>query len=77
MFEEKENEMKLVKDLERKENEFVNINKDIERMKDVFENKISLLNTKMNSDEETLNEMKLEIKSKNEVNKFFLNLFRV
>lgn len=69
--------MKLVKDLERKENEFVNINKDIERMKDVFENKISLLNTKMNSDEETLNEMKLEIKSKNEVNKFFLNLFRV
>ncbi len=64
--------MKLLKDLERKEIEFVSINKDIERIKDVYENKISLLNTKLNSDEDTLNEMKLEIKNRNEV---FLQIF--
>lgn len=70
--------MKLIKDLERKEFEFASINKDIERIKDIYENKISLLNTKINSEEDTLNEMKLEIKNKNEVNLFifyFLFLF--
>ena len=60
--------MKLLKDLERKNIEFISINKDIERIKDVYENKISLLNTKLSSDEDTLNEMKIDIKNKNEVN---------
>jgi exonuclease SbcC len=66
LFEEKENHMRLLKDLDRKEIELLSINKDIERMKEVYENKISLLNTKINSEEDTLSELKLEIKNKNE-----------
>lgn len=58
--------MRLLKDLDRKEIELLSINKDIERMKEVYENKISLLNTKINSEEDTLSELKLEIKNKNE-----------
>ena len=66
LFEEKENHMRLLKDLDRKEIDLLSINKDIERMKEVYENKISLLNTKINSEEDTLSELKLEIKNKNE-----------
>ncbi len=67
LFEEKENHLKLLKDLERKEIEMINMNKDIERIKDIYENKISLLNTKLSSDEDNLGELKVEIKNKNDV----------
>lgn len=45
----------------------INMNKDIERIKDIYENKISLLNTKLSSDEDNLGELKVEIKNKNDV----------
>ena len=47
------------------------MNKDIDRLKDVYENKLNLLNSKINSDDDNINEMKSEIKTKNDVLNFF------
>ena len=47
------------------------MNKDIDRLNDVYENKLNLLNSKINSDDDNINEMKSEIKTKNDVLNFF------
>lgn len=67
IIDEKEKEFKLIKELEKRESELKNINKNIETLKDVYENKINLLNTKINSDDDNINELKIEIKNKNDV----------
>ncbi len=50
-----------------KESEFNNIQKDLEKLKDIYENKIKLLHNKINQDEDSFKEMKLQLKTKNEV----------
>jgi len=75
--EEKENYSTIFKDLEKKKVEFLNFNRSLDRMKEIYENKISLLNTKINSDEDSLNELKQEIKNKNEVIQLLLFIINI
>ena len=42
----------------------VSIKKDVEKLKDIYENKIQLLQTKMGSDKSRIQDIKNELKSK-------------
>ena len=53
--------------MESKEGEFNSIQRDLEKLKEIYENKIKLLNSKINSDEDNLKDLKQEIRLKNEV----------
>jgi peptidoglycan hydrolase CwlO-like protein len=75
LIEEKENQNKILKDFEKKQNEINIINNDLNRLKEIYENKISLLNNKINTDEDSISELKAEIKNKNEVKIFLLFYF--
>jgi hypothetical protein len=65
--EEREEHKRIYHDVENKEGEFNLIQKDLEKLKDIYENKIKLLSNKINNDEDMLKEMKNELKIKNEV----------
>ncbi len=71
--EEKDNHRKIRHDVESKESEFNTIQKDLEKLKDIYENKIKLLHNKINHDEDNFKELKTQLKTKNEV--IFLKLF--
>ncbi len=65
--EERESNKKTRNDIQTKEGEFVSVQKDLGKLKDIYESKIKLLNAKINNDEDILKDMKSEIKVKNEV----------
>lgn len=67
MKEEKDLHKKIRSDVESKEGEFNSIQRDLEKLKEIYENKIKLLNNKINSDEDNLKDLKQEIRLKNEV----------
>ncbi len=69
--EEKDIHKKIRSDVQSKETEFNSIQRDLEKLKEIYENKIKLLNSKINTDEDNLKDLKLEIRSKNEVNLIF------
>ena len=55
---------KFKEQYESKESEMQNIKKDIEKLKEIYENKIELLQTKMTSDKGRINDIKNELKTK-------------
>ena len=65
--EEKDIHKKIRSDVQSKETEFNSIQRDLEKLKEIYENKIKLLNSKINTDEDNLKDLKMEIRSKNEV----------
>ncbi len=65
--EERDSHKKIKNDIENKEGEFNTIQRDLEKLKDIYENKIKLLNNKITNDEDVLKDMKAELKNKNEV----------
>ena len=71
LFEEKENQIKLIKDFDKKQIEINSMNNDLERLKGIYENKVNLLNNKINTDEDNISELKAEIRNKNEVKNLF------
>jgi len=77
ILEEKDIQIKLHKDLEKKEIEFINLNKDLDKTKEVYENKIGFLNTKIRSDEDILSDIKLELKNKCEVITFIILIISI
>lgn len=72
--EEKDLHKKIRSDVESKEGEFNSIQRDLEKLKEIYENKIKLLNSKINSDEDNLKDLKQEIRLKNEVRYIIHNI---
>ncbi len=72
--EEKDLHKKIRNDVESKEGEFNSIQRDLEKLKEIYENKIKLLNSKINSDEDNLKDLKQEIRLKNEVRYIIHNI---
>jgi chromosome segregation ATPase len=64
LFEEKELSKKYKEQLEGKETEILGIKKDVEKLKEIYENKIDLLQTKMGSDKGRIHDIKNELKTK-------------
>jgi chromosome segregation ATPase len=64
---EKTNSKKIIQNFEGKESEYSNIQKDLDKVKEVYESKIKSLNNKIQTDEENLQELKLQIKQRNDV----------
>jgi hypothetical protein len=67
LIEEKMNNKKIILSIESKENEFNVVQKDVDKLKEMYENKIKLLNNKINTDEENILDLKNQIKAKSEV----------
>lgn len=67
LSQEREGHMKIKKQVENKEKEFTNIQRDLDKLKEIYENKIKLLSSRINKDEGNLNEIKEDIDGKNEV----------
>jgi hypothetical protein len=67
LYEEKMNNKKIMINIESKENEFTVVQKDIDKLKDMYENKIKLLNNKIGTDEENMLDLKTQIKTKTDV----------
>jgi hypothetical protein len=65
--EEKEDHQKLLFNVENKEGEFSKMQKGLEKLRDMYENKLRLLNNKILQDEEGFKEIHGELSLKNEV----------
>lgn len=64
--EEKEANKRLRGEIEGKENDFINVRREIERLGKIYESKIEVLNNKINLDKEKLIELKNELRSRND-----------
>ncbi len=64
LLEEKELSKKYKEQFEGKEAEIIGIKKDVEKLKEIYENKIDLLQTKMGSDKGRIHDIKNELKTK-------------
>jgi len=58
---------KIKPELDNKHTENIIFKAELEKLKDFYENKIEILNNKIAVDKERLQELKLDIKTKNEV----------
>ena len=67
----KENK-KIKPELEKKLTEIAIYKKEFDNLKDIYENKIEILNNKLNSEQEKAQEYKHDFKVKNEVRSFYI-----
>jgi hypothetical protein len=70
--EEKLKNKKILLNIENKDNEFSVVQKDVDKLREMYENKIKLLNSKINTDEENILDFKNQIKQKTEVSSYKL-----
>lgn len=71
LYEERKNTKKILHSFEGKEVEYTNIHKDMEKIKEIYENKLQTLNNKIATDENSILELKSQMRTKNDVMKYF------